>query len=524
MPLLKEDQHREIAFWGLAMIAMGLPLSIFLMSVGVFVLIGNWLLEGNYLQRLKRFFTDPLSLAISSLFLIYVVGLIWTQDFAMGFKELKSKVPLVILPLTIFTSRLPSKKRLYDILLVFVVACLVGVLFGMARLFELSGDELLDKRKISVFISHIRFGLMLVMAFFILVYFLYAKWKSWSVTEKVLTMASMLWIVWFLAMLEAFTSFAAFGVALAIALVMLFTRKFPSRLKLAAAGIISVVFVLLGIWASSIVENRFHKVPSDYLTQHLRTLSGNFYEHNTSIPYRENGHRVWDYVCWKELHDQWPNRSDFDFNGLDKKGQEIKYTTIRYMTSKGLKKDSAGVSMLTKRDIQNIESGYTNYRYTTKLGIARRFDQILWAIEQYTWNENANNSSTIQRWVYLDVGLGIWKDNLVLGVGTGDVQKAYKDAYQADNRGLEQRFQGISHNQYLTIGIALGTVGLIIFFISIFYPLFLYRRDFLYVVFITLMLVSFMTDNTFNRQAGVILFGFFNSLLIARREFSETED
>jgi hypothetical protein len=334
----------------------------------------------------------------------------------------------------------------------------------------------------------------------------------------------MLWIVWFLAMLEAFTSFAAFGVALVFALVMLFTRKFPSRLKYSAAGVISVVFILLGIWASSIIENRFHKVPFDHLTQHIRTLNGNFYEHNTSIPYRENGHRVWDYVCWKELHDQWPNKSDFDFNGLDKKGQEIKYTSIRYMTSKGLKKDSAGVSMLTDRDIQNIESGYTNYRYTTKLGIARRFDQILWAIEQYTWNENANNSSTIQRWVYLDVGLGIWKDNPVLGVGTGDVHKAYKEAYLADSRGLEQRFQGISHNQYLTVGIALGTVGLIVFFISIFYPLFLYRKDFLYVVFITLMLVSFMTDNTLNRQAGVILFGFFNALLIARREFAEIEN
>jgi hypothetical protein len=38
------------------------------------------------------------------------------------------------------------------------------------------------------------------------------------------------------------------------------------------------------------------------------------------------------------------------------------------------------------------------------------------------------------------------------------------------------------------------------------------------------MVVSFLTDNTFDRQSGVTLFAFFNAFLIVRREFTETPD
>jgi hypothetical protein len=521
MPTLKDQQHRSIVFWGLAMIAMGLPLSIFLMSIGVFVLAANWLLEGDYLQRLKNFFTNPLSLSISLLFLIHCLGLLWTEDFDSGFREIRTKIPLLILPLVIFTSKLPDRKRIQDVLLVFVVACLVGILFGMAQLFELSSAELANKRNLSVFISHIRFGLMLVLAFYILAYFLYAKWERWSLAEKALAIGSMFWILWFLIELEAFTAILAFGVVLLVALIQIFSRKVPKQLKIAVSLVTILLFLVVGFWVSRIVENRFHHVPCDYRTQNTRTLNGNFYAHEKDIPYRENGHRVWDYVCWSELNDEWPKRSALKFDGLDKKGQEIKYTALRYMTSKGIKKDSAGLAMLTDEDIRNIEAGYTNHRYTSRMGIGGRLDQMLWAVEQYSWNENANNSSAIQRWVYFDVGLGIWKDNPVIGVGTGDVKQAYRDAYTADSRGLEEKFQGVSHNQYLTIAIALGVMGLIFFCISIFHPLFLYQKDFLFVVFTVLMLVSFTTDNTFSRQSGVILFGFFNALLIVRKEFAE---
>jgi len=524
MPKLTDSQHRNIAFWGMALIAMGLPLSVFLVSVGTFALVGNWLLEGQYKKRLKQFFTDPLSLALVSVFLLFVAGMLWTGNVNHGLKELRIKLPILLMPLLLFTSKLPDKKRLQNILFLFVVACIVGTVFGAGRYFEVWGGELLNKRHISVFISHIRFGLMLTFSFFILAYTLYVKWKEWTILEKIICITTMMWIGWFLMILEAFTAYAAFSALLVFSLFWLVINQRNRLLKTSAFFSILLLVILGGLYVKNIADNHFQEVPFDYRTQKEKTVNGRLYAHQKDVLYRENGHRVWNYVCWDELRNEWPKLSSVDFDTTDKKGQPIKFTAIRYMTSLGLIKDSVGIYRLSPQDISNIEHGYTNYQYTDKLGVSGRIDQLFWAFEEYTWQQNANNSSALQRWIYTQVGWSIIKENLVLGVGTGDVFDAYEQAYSVDNRGMEKRFQGISHNQFLTIAITLGAVGFIVFLFSLSYPIFIYRRDYLYVAFMLLMVVSFLTDNTFDRQSGVTLFAFFNAFLIVRREFAETAD
>ncbi|TNF23659.1 MAG: O-antigen ligase domain-containing protein [Bacteroidetes bacterium] len=522
MPRLNDQQHREIAFWGLAMIAMGLPLSVFLVSVGTFVLAGNWLLEGDLWNRLQKFAKSPLSIALVSLFILHVAGLLWTTDLQMGLKDLRVKLPLLLMPLFLFTSKLPDRKRIQDILLVFVVACMVGVLFGMVRYFGLDGQEVTNTRHVSVFISHIRFGLMLVLCIYILLYLMYSKRRLWSVYEKILASLTILWALWFLVVMEAFTAYLALAVTvLASALWALF-RMESSRLKGLISMAVAAVTLLVSFQITTIWNNHFAEVPFNPLTLTVRTLNGNYYGHEKDVLYRENGHRVWNFVCWDELRKEWPERSSLPLDSLDGHGQPVKFTAVRYMTSKGLKKDSAGVHQLTTADIANIERGFTNYRYTDRIGINRRIYQILWSVEEYSWNRNANNSSLMQRWVYAIVGWSIYVQHPVFGVGTGDIVSAYGDEYAKDSRGLEPRFQGISHNQFITVAVVLGTFGLIVFLLMLMYPAWRYRRDFLYVMFMLIMLVSFLTDNTFDRQSGVTLFAFFNALLIVRREFAET--
>ena len=524
MPKLTDSQHRSIAFWGMAMIAMGLPLSIFLVSVGTFVLAGNWLLEGQYKKRLKKFFTNPLSLTLISVFVVFSVGTIWSQNVEYSFRDLRVKLPLLLMPLLLFTSKLPSKKQQQNILFLFVLACVVGTIFGAGRYFELWGGELINKRQVSVFISHIRFGLMLTFSFFILAYFLYAKWNEWSVAEKVICLLTMAWILWFLIILEAFTAYAAFAVLLSFSLFWILIKQPNRSIKTGAFLMMVLGVITTSLYVKNIANNHFQEVPFDYRTQKEKTLNGRLYAHQKDVLYRENGHRVWNYVCWEELRNEWPKLSSVDFDSTDLKGQEIKFTAIRYITSKGLTKDSVGLHQLSASDISNIERGFTNYRYTDKLGVSRRIDQLFWAFEEYSWQQNANNSSTLQRLIYTQVGWSIFKENPILGVGTGDVIDAYKAAYSIDNRGMEKQFQGISHNQFLTVGITLGIVGLVIFLFSLIYPLLLYKRDYLYVMFVLLMVVSFLTDNTLDRQSGVTLFAFFNAFLIVRREFAETPD
>lgn len=521
MPLLKDQHHREIAFWGMALIAAGLPLSIFLVSVGTFVLAGNWLLQGNFKKHLSRFFQNPVALSVSAIFLIYAIGMVHTSNLVQGWKELRLTIPVLAMPLFLFTSKLPSIQRIHDVLKVFVVACVVGSIFGAMQYFEVFGEELINSRQLSVFISHIRFGLMLVLALFILLYLCYRNWKLLSITEKGIYLISILWLGWFLVILEAFTAYVTLIAAMAFSVPWFILKRRKFSFGLTSFMIGSTIVLVLGFYVRGIVVTHYQEVPFDYRTLTVKTANGRYYGHQKDVLYRENGHRVWNFVCWDELKNEWSKVSEIDFESLDQKSQPIKYTAVRYMTSKGLLKDSVGVHQLTTDDIQHIEAGYTNYLYTDKLGFSRRIDQLLWALEEYGWHQNANNSSTMQRWVYMETGWEILKNHPLFGVGTGDVIDAYKAEYSVNDRGLEQRFQGISHNQFLTVGIAAGILGLIAFLISLGYPMWRYRTDFLFLVFMVIMIVSFMTDNTFSRQSGVALFAFFSSVLILRREFSE---
>ena len=136
-----------------------------------------------------------------------------------------------------------------------------------------------------------------------------------------------------------------------------------------------------------------------------------------------------------ELEREWPNFSSIDFTADDLRGQPIKFTMIRYLSSLGVKKDSAGLNTISATDVAFIEKGYTNYKYTSKWGISRRIAQMFWQVGAYQYHGSSNHSSLLMRWVYFKVGLDIMLNNPVLGVGTGDMRLAYRSAMSSASSG-----------------------------------------------------------------------------------------
>ncbi len=522
MPNLSESQHQNLTYWGMAIIAIGLPLSIFMVSTGTLVLAVNWILKGEFKGRLKQFFSDRVSVSFTVVFSLFILGMFFTENLDQGFKELRIKLPILLLPLFLFTSPLPTAKRIKEILYLFVLGCVVGSVLGMLHYAGTTGETIIDKRALSSIISHIRFGLMIDLAIFILGYYLFTNWREWSVAEKLVTLATIIWLFFFLILMEAATGLVAFGVLFGLSLLRLLIQSPSIRLKAVVAILGMLITGASLLYVGNIYKNHIYHIPIDQLSLNVKTLNGRYYAHEKDVASRENGHRVWNFVCYQELESEWPKFSSVDFNGNDLKGQPIRFTATRYLTSKGLKKDSAGLSALTPVDIKNIERGCTNYKYTNKWGVSRRVAQAFWELEEYLNNDNANHSSLLQRWVYFKVGLAIVANHPVFGVGTGDIYTEYQQEYAVDDRGLEKQFQGISHNQFLTVAIVFGVVGFLIFCVALFYPLSVYYSDFLYLIFIGLILTSFMTDNTLDSQSGVTLFAFFSSILIIRKEVSST--
>ncbi len=123
------------------------------------------------------------------------------------------------------------------------------------------------------------------------------------------------------------------------------------------------------------------------------------------------------------------------------------------------------------------------------------------------------------RFLIWEIGTEIIADNTFIGVGTGDV----KD--ELLSRAKEQNIPSILnkelnfHSQFFQTAVAIGLLGLLAFIASMVVPsLFAWRNKMVvYIAFMLLIVISAITEAIFERQAGVIFFAFFNSLLFFKQ-------
>jgi hypothetical protein len=66
------------------LVAAGMPLSMFLMSISQFVLAAAFLFEGNFIEKFKRFFRNKPAMVIAGILLLHVIGMLWTENAAEG--------------------------------------------------------------------------------------------------------------------------------------------------------------------------------------------------------------------------------------------------------------------------------------------------------------------------------------------------------------------------------------------------------------------------------------------------------
>ena len=97
-----------------------------------------------------------------------------------------------------------------------------------------------------------------------------------------------------------------------------------------------------------------------------------------------------------------------------------------------------------------------------------------------------------------------------MGVGTGDVDRAFKEQYEKDQSKLEEKWRLRTHNQYITLGIAFGVSGILLVMAVLFYPLISNYKaaGFVFSSFILIAAVSMLSEDTLETQAGITFFAF----------------
>jgi O-antigen ligase len=185
------------------------------------------------------------------------------------------------------------------------------------------------------------------------------------------------------------------------------------------------------------------------------------------------------------------------------------------MTSKNLRKDSTGVWQLTAQDIKNIEGGMTNYLFESK-GLYPRLYQSVWEFDQYLKNGAVNAHSLSQRIYYLKTAFSIIHDNFWFGVGTGDAQIEFNKKYAQNDAPLSDMWKLRSHNQFVAFFVTFGLLGFVIIIASFIYLPFTEKRwrNFYFVMFYMVALLSFLNEDTLETQAGATFFAFFVAFFI----------
>lgn len=517
---LTENRYYAVYITGLMLFAVGLPLSKTAMSIALFLLSIHWLISMGYRNFPPLRSAIGLSfLAFMMIALIHLAGLLYTTDFQYAMKDLRIKMPLLLLPLFIVTG--PSLKEIHlrAVVKAFIIAVFAGSLIS---LYIHLVKQPIDARDLTPFVSHIRFSMMVCLSIFTT--FVIALDRNERKAVRWVALVLSAWLVVFLIMLESLTGVLTFIIILTAVPFYLFFRyrNFTLRaISLALLVVISIATVMLVNTAKrELLPDMAFTV--DELEEF--TPNGNPYTHDTGSLVNENGHFVWIYVSVDEMREAWNMRSMHEFDSMLAPGSKTGDVLMRYLSSKGLRKDADGVKSLTAEDIEAVERGITNYKYDQWSGMKRRFDQVKWEYWNYLKGGDPRGHSLLQRIELWHTGWALAGDNLIVGVGTGDV----KMEFAAKLHALGSSLAGTAlraHNQYLTILITFGITGLMLFLIAIVCPVILQHKtiNFPGIVFLIIVLFSMFIEDTLETQVGVSFFIFFYSLMFFRNRSADSK-
>ena len=547
MPITWKQFERYWYIFSLVVIIGSLPFSKYGLSMGQMMLTGGWIVERIDKEKLRAYFyrritwkvaagalpfllmlvfqsivkgfrqfgNNKPALIFSSILLLHIAGLIFTTDFDYALKDLRTKFPLFLLPLLISTSEAFDRKSFFWLMTLFISTVLVRSFYNA---WMIQSHRFVDLRDVSHNVSHIIFSLQLALCIFTLLWFTFRRslFPGW---KRALSLAA---VAWFLVYIVLSQSVTGLSITLIMALMLAPVMIFNLQNRWIRTGLLLAIFVVTAgfIFAvKSIISDYYAIKPVDLTKLDKFTSRGNPYINNTYAGETENGTYRWIYIQWAEMRAAWNRRSSMPFDGPNKKGDTVSFTVIRYLTSKGWRKDGDAVERLYPQEITQIENGVANQVYSKKFAVRGKIYEFLRGLDRYRETGNPTGSSVMQRIEFWKASIGIIKDHWLTGVGTGDMNLAFRDQYEKMHTKLAPDQRWRSHNQYLSVIVGFGIFGLVWFLLALLYPPFLLRRldDYFFLVFLVITFLSMTTGDTIESQTGVSFVAIFYSFLLFGR-------
>lgn len=247
----KQDLIQKAYFISLLLVSV----SIFspkqaLTNLAVMVLGLVWILDGKFVGKYKRLKKNLVALAFLVLFVLYFIGVFYTDETHMGFKSLETKVPLLLFPLILGSASI-EREYLRKTLLTFAYVC-AGL--SLVALFYQS-FVVLEKNDFNYFFSDGLVSIMDKRAVFYAMYVVFSililvddLWKNLSENsskKKMLTISTIVFLLLFLFLLATRASLAIVLVMLVTSLVVVGVRY--GKLKYALPIVAALMVFLMGL-------------------------------------------------------------------------------------------------------------------------------------------------------------------------------------------------------------------------------------------------------------------------------------
>lgn len=132
-----------------------------------------------------------------------------------------------------------------------------------------------------------------------------------------------------------------------------------------------------------------------------------------------------------------------------------------------------------------------------------KIDYMHYDLGQYQQGK-INENSDAMRLLSMQIGLQIWQQHPLTGIGAGDLETETNKIYEHQYPQISVANRRIPHNQFIWVLASTGLFGFALFLTAFFYPL-LANRYYQYALLLILNLMifsSFFTEDTFEEQMG----------------------
>ncbi len=149
---------------------LGIFFSRAMISIGMIGIVLMFLLTKGWQKTLNIKSASTSLFFLAPILGIYVMGVLWTEDYAYWLDRVQVKIPLLFLPLGVWAAKDVIARKTIDLLVLFFISLCMATALGSFVYYLLHFNEINESYKhaktIPTIIEHIRYSLLLTIAFF----------------------------------------------------------------------------------------------------------------------------------------------------------------------------------------------------------------------------------------------------------------------------------------------------------------------------------------------------------------------